>query len=107
MQDSTDLTVSHARAEAERMRAAIANADDDAKVTMSTGQFATLSQLITHLCDRAADSPGEMGDPRYWVPLEIFAKVRKAASQLQAECDILRMQVQPSLSLKHGQFDVR
>lgn len=83
-------TVAIARAEAEKMRAAVVGARPDAKVTMSSDQFATLSRLIEQLCDLANGPPGNLGDARYWVPLDVFARVRDKAARLQREYDELR-----------------
>lgn len=99
MDSTLDQTVSVARAEAEKMRTAIAGREQDAIVRMTAGQFAVLSRLITHLCDQLEPSPGALGDTRYWVPLDIFKRARGLALQLQAECEELRISGQPSITL--------
>lgn len=63
-----DIASSHlaaiARAEAERMRAAIADAERDAKVSMTVAQFGKVADLIQVLCDRIPAGAGEAGGGR-------------------------------------------
>lgn len=54
----TAQLVAVARSEAERMRAAVAEADADSRVTMTVPQFARLADLIALLCDRAEAAEG-------------------------------------------------
>lgn len=49
--------ISAARAEAERMRSAIASAEETAKVNMEVRQFSRLADLVTAVCDLADASP--------------------------------------------------
>jgi hypothetical protein len=58
--------ISAARSEAERMRAAVAGADETAKVNMDVRQFSRLADLIVAVCDLAADSLP--GDPAPMLP---------------------------------------
>jgi hypothetical protein len=97
-------TVAIARAEAEKMQAAVAGTGPDAKVTMSSDQFATVSRLITQLCDLANGPPGNLGDARYWVPLDVFVRVRDKATRLQRDCDELRAG-HSDITLLAGGFD--
>jgi hypothetical protein len=70
--------IAAARSEAARMSASIADAAVDARVSMSAGQFAKLATLLDNLCDVALDqTSGGIGDPRYWVPLEEFARLKR------------------------------
>lgn len=99
MDSSLDQTVSIARAEAERMRSAIAGSEKDTIVKMTADQFAVVAQLITHLCDQLEPAPGALGDPKYWVPLDVFQRVRGLAQKFQAECEELRLQNQTDITL--------
>lgn len=90
MDATVDQTVAIARAEAERMRAVIAGAEQGASVRMSADQFAGLSQLITLLCDQLSAAPGTLGDPKYWVPLDMFQRARRVSLHMHAECERLR-----------------
>lgn len=91
MDATLDQTVAIARAEAERMRAVIAGAEQGATVRMSAAQLAGLSQLITLLCDQLSAAPGTLGDPKYWVPLDMFQRARRVSLHLHAECEKLRL----------------
>lgn len=107
MDVTEEQTISIARAEAEKMQAAIAGAETDAKVSMSRDQFAVLSRMIVLLCDLVSGPPGKLGDPKYWVPLEMFVRVRELTARLQADCDQLRAQSQPEITLLHGNIEYR
>lgn len=70
--------ITAARSEAARMKGAVAEAADDARVAMNARQFSTLAGLIDDLCEIALDTiVGNMGDPRYWVPLEEYARLKR------------------------------
>lgn len=97
-------TVAIARAEAEKMRAAVAGAETGSRVTMSSDQFATVSRLISELCDLASGPPGNLGDARYWVPLDVFTRERNKAARLQRDCDELRAG-HGDITLLPGGFD--
>lgn len=72
--------------EAAKMKSAVANAAADANVTMNVRQFARLAVLLESLCETAlGDASGGMGDPRYWVPLEEYAKLKRRNQQLVAQ----------------------
>lgn len=77
------------QAESQRMRASVADADPEGQVQMSVAQFVRLADLIASLAreDEPVPASGEAdpaapGDPRYWVPLAHFAR-------LKARCDAL------------------
>jgi hypothetical protein len=77
------------QAESQRMRASVAEADPEGQVQMSVAQFARLADLIATLASQdepateaGATEPAAPGDPRYWVPLAHFAR-------LKARCDAL------------------
>lgn len=77
--------ISAGRSEAARMRNAVAQAASDAQVTMNARQFATLARLIESLCEVGLETVGgSMGDPRYWVPLEEYAKLKRERAELLA-----------------------
>lgn len=99
MESSLEQTVSAARTEAERMRSAIAGSEKDTIVRMTAGQFAALAQLITHLCDQLEPAPGALGDPKYWVPLDVFQRARGLALKFQTECEELRLCGQTDITL--------
>ncbi len=61
MDSSRTHVISLSRAEAERMRTAIAGAEDSATVDMSVHQFAQLAELITLLCDLVAALSSTLG----------------------------------------------
>lgn len=107
MDTTVDQTVEIARAEARRMQTAIANAEKGAVVNMSCDQFAVLSQLIGLLCDAATGPAGKLGDPKYWVPLDIFVKAKERAARLQSECEQLRNQTQVDFTLMPASFEPR
>jgi len=72
--------------EAAKMKSAVANAAADANVTMNVRQFARLAGLLESLCENAlGESRGGMGDPRYWVPLEEYAKLKRENQQLAVQ----------------------
>ena len=105
MDVTADTTIALARAEAEKMRAAVTSAAGDATVTMSVDQFAVLSRLIFQLCDLVGGPPGSLGDARYWVPLDIFVKVKAMAARLQQECEDLRERDHGDFTLGTDGFD--
>lgn len=85
------IIVEAARGEAQRMRGAVAtDCGENARVAIAVSQFAKLADLLDHLAD-AIDFPAEEGlnDPRYWVPLGHFQKVRAEATQWRAKHDQL------------------
>ncbi|MBV1690251.1 hypothetical protein KRR38_21845 [Novosphingobium sp. G106] len=72
--------------EAVKMKSAVANAAADANVTMNVRQFGRLAGLLESLCETAlGEVGGGMGDPRYWVPLEEYAKLKREYQQLSAQ----------------------
>lgn len=72
--------------EAAKMKSAVANAVADANVRMDARQFARLAGLLESLCETAlGEMSGGMGDPRYWVPLEEYAKLKREYQQLSAQ----------------------
>jgi len=72
--------------EAAKMKAAVANAAVDANVRMDVRQFARLAGLLESLCETAlGEVSGGMGDPRYWVPLEEYAKLKREYQQVSAQ----------------------
>jgi hypothetical protein len=74
-------------AEAAKMKSAVANAAADTNVTMSARQFARLADLLESLCETAlGDASGGMGDPRYWVPLEEYTKLKSEKQRLADQC---------------------
>lgn len=74
------------RSEAERMKRAVADAAPDDRMTMKAGQFAQLANLIDSLCEIALDnSSGALGDPRYWVPLEEYARLKRKQPDFAGE----------------------
>lgn len=78
--------ISAGRTEAAKMKAAVADADAEAQVTMNARQFGILASLVEGLCEIASETvSGDLGDPRYWVPLEEYAKVKRQAQRLAAE----------------------
>lgn len=90
-----DLTVkditSAARAEAAKMQTAVKGRDPALKVSMTVGQFTILAGLIDDMCDLLARPDSRsFGEARYWVPLEVFAKLRDSAKSLDRQCAELR-----------------
>lgn len=82
------------RSEAAKMMAAVANAPAESSVTMNSGQFAKLAHLVDYLCEIAHESiSGGMGDPRYWVPLEEYVKLKREKQNLAAQCAPLNVQL--------------
>lgn len=78
--------ISAGRSEAVKMKSAIVDAAADAKVTMNVGQFSVLASLVENLCEIALDdSRGDLGDPRYWVPLAEYARLRQRAQMLATQ----------------------
>jgi hypothetical protein len=72
------------RAEANRMRAAVGQADTNGKVHMSAGQFRQLADLISQLCDCIPDpDPGSFADRRFWIPIDQFEKLKKRVNALE------------------------
>jgi hypothetical protein len=54
---------------------------------MTVRQFAQLAGLLESLCETTlGDASGGMGDPRYWVPLEEYTKLKREIQQLVAQC---------------------
>lgn len=90
----TDL-MDMVRAEIERMRGAIAHADPQSEVRMRAGQFGQLADFMEVLIDRVSAMPEAtaqddededgMGDPRYWVPLDHFQRIKADADHWRAE----------------------
>ena len=73
--------------EAAKMKSAVASVAADANVKMTARQFARLAGLIENLSRIAlGDAAGGMGDPRYWVPLEEYARLRRENQRLAAQC---------------------
>lgn len=70
------------RAEVARMTAAVASAAPDASIAMSAAQFRKLADLLDHLDKRIelleAVEGEQFGDPRYWVPLPVYERLRAA-----------------------------
>lgn len=72
--------------EAAKMKSAVANAAADANVRMDIRQFARLAGLLESLCETAlSEASGGMGDPRYWVPLEEYAKLKRENQRLAVQ----------------------
>ena len=68
------------------MKGAVAQATPGDRVTMTAGQFSQLANLIDKLCEIALDSSsGALGDPRYWVPLEEYARLKRRQQELAGE----------------------
>lgn len=86
MQADKYQIISAGLSEAAKMKAAVAQAGADSRVTMPAGHFSVLAALVESLCEVAqgADSGG-MGDARYWVPLEEYAKLKREAQRLATE----------------------
>jgi hypothetical protein len=80
--------IAAAQAQARRMHESVAAAEPDGEVRLSIAQFRRLADLIATLAaDPGLETPGASepavpGDPRYWVPLAHFAR-------LKARCDAL------------------
>lgn len=75
--------ISAGRSEAAKMKSAVVDAAADAKVTMNVGQFSVLASLVENLCEIALDDArGDLGDPRYWVPLQEYARLRQRVQKL-------------------------
>lgn len=87
--------ISAARAEAERMRAAIAGAEETAKVNMDVRQFSQLAELIAALCDlasgpRAAASRKQPVTPRNKErPMEANNSMQRPRTLAQIESDMV------------------
>lgn len=78
--------ISAGLSEAAKMKSAVANAASDTNVRMDVRQFGRLAGLLESLCETALGQvSGGMGDPRYWVPLEEYAKLKRAYQQLSAQ----------------------
>lgn len=78
--------ISAGRSEAAKMKSAIIDAEADAKVTMNVGQFSVLASLVENLCEIALDdASGDLGDPRYWVPLPEYARLRQRVQKLATQ----------------------
>ncbi|MCE7797545.1 hypothetical protein LWE61_13410 [Sphingobium sufflavum] len=92
-----------ARVEAERMKAAVANAQPNVEIAMSSAQFARLADLIAALAEPVEPTPpvepaesasttwaaDSFNDTRHWVPLDHFRRVKAQADMLQAAYDRL------------------
>lgn len=77
--------VAAAQEEVRRMTASARNQAEDATVTMSVRQFRRLADLMVQLSAACLDAPttdgaGELGNPRYWVPLEHFNRLKARIS---------------------------
>ncbi len=84
-QTTVQPMVSAARAEAERMKTAIATLKPGGSVRMSRDQFVALAQLIESLSERDVGQDGDRLDApidgiRWWIPL---AEHRRALAQLE------------------------
>lgn len=94
MYASKSEVISGGSSEAAKMKAAVANAAADAKVTMNVRQFARLAELLESLCEVAlGEASGGMGDPRYWVPLEEYTKLKRENQHLAAQCAPIDLQL--------------
>lgn len=81
-----------ARAEVSRMRKAVDGADDTRTVKLSVKEFTRLADLLGTVTDTLACRMDTLDDPRYWVPLDHFKKVRSEAEQFKDECGKLKDQ---------------
>lgn len=92
MQANSQDIISAGRSEAERMKGTVARATPGDRVTMTAGQFSQLATLIDRLCEIALDSSsGTLGDPRYWVPLEEYARLKRRQQEPAGEIEPSRM----------------
>lgn len=91
MGSSAQDIIGAAGAEAARMKATVHDADQASRISMSANQFGKLAQLIEALCQlRTLPSSDGFGDPRYWVPLDVFQRDRATLRSLERECRELR-----------------
>lgn len=78
--------ISAGLAEAAKMKTAVAQAGAGARVTMHAAQFSVLAALVENLCEIANGTvSGDLGDPRYWVPLGEYVKLKQDRQRLLAE----------------------
>ena len=95
MHEHSKHVVSAALAEATKMKAAVHGASEDGRVDMSVRQFSTLALLIEQLClGLPHPDIGSFGNPRYWVPLDVFIKSQESNRLLKSECASLRAELQ-------------
>jgi len=87
MVPSTQHLIESVREETDRMLKATSSAPHDAQVAMPASQFRKLAGWLAQLCDVLEESErgneGRLGDPRYWVPLANYQKLK--ADNLQLE----------------------
>lgn len=80
--------INAARTEAERMRSAIAGADETAKVNMDIRQFSRLADLIAAVCDLASDAlPYEPADEE--TPMEGNSPMQHLRALALIESDMI------------------
>ena len=82
-----DDFVALARHEARRMENAVAHAANDACVSIPAHQFRKLALLIDALSARLEQcdcAEGQLGDPRYWVPLQSFEDLRMRYNRIRS-----------------------
>ncbi len=74
------------RTEALSMRGAIAGRAPDAEVRLTVAHFAHLADLLDALASKAASRWDDtMDDPRYFVPLDHFRRVKQEAARVEGE----------------------
>lgn len=87
--DDAQETMAAARAEAERMLAASAEAAPDAMIRMKASQFRRLAELLGHVADQAARGDTGFAAPidgiRFWVPLPYLEQERARFARLASE----------------------
>lgn len=87
MDNSDTDIVTIARIEVERMQAAIASVGEATQVGMDINHFTRIAGLLDGLLERVGQvDEAEFGDPRYWVPLPQFQRIKAEASHWRSEC---------------------